>query len=414
MFKRIAVICILLLFTYASASQAAGIGLILGELSKQASKAAASEIGKTAVDWFKNLFNKDKKIARNYGKPQLNDGEVKGNERIWSLSPKGNLSESDIREIAKTLKSLDGNRSQSIHVRNNNKDQIIRESQSGIMAQSVNQQGRDNTIVAIGGDYVAGNKEEHYHIDANPDVDKAMADIHQTNRRCLDAAVAFTNKRLEDLDNRLQELYMEKSGAPSEEAKKWAKDIMNTEEFKKRREKEAEVIKEYNEEKAKKLLAYVYKAFIYIFQEIDSNVAAFLEINQKIKYEKDKRFFLFRNESNSLDHYIARSLFLPNGNRILISCNTGTMSKGLVITCPSMKFIEMVGGKVMQSFEIKPNYGLGGAAHRLGEGPVQYKEQPVVGNIQYNAGGNIDPLTDEFKNLLNTHLEAFFKIAFAR
>jgi hypothetical protein len=413
MFKRIAVICILLLFTYASVSQAAAITPFIKKLVEQALKSAGGEIGETAVKWFKKLFNEDKDIARTKGNPQLKNGEVKGKERIWSMSPKGNLSESDIREIAKALISLDGNRSQSIHVKINNKDQIIKETQSGIIAQSVNMQGRDNTMIGVGGDYVAGNKEEHYHF-VNSESDKAFAEINETNRRCLDAAVAFTNKRLDDLDKRLQEHYMEKSGAPSEEAKKWAKDIMNTEEFKKRREKEAEVIKEYNEEKAKKLLAYVYKAFIYIFQEIDSNVAAFLEINQKIKYEKDKRFFLFRNESNSLDHYIARTLFLPNGNRILISCNTGTMSKGLVITCPSMKFIEMVGGKVMQSFEIKPNYGLGGAAHRLGEGPVQYKEQPVVGNIQYNAGGNIDPLTDEFKNQLNTHLEAFFKIAFAR
>jgi len=136
-------------------------------LAKQALKLVGSEALKSGVEYFKDLFNNDKNIAKRYGKPELKGGEIRDNVRTWIISPAGNLSKNDIKEIARTLKSLDEKRDQTIRITIKNQDQIFRTTQTGVVTQSGNIQGSDNTMIATGGDYVAGNKIEGDYVAGN-------------------------------------------------------------------------------------------------------------------------------------------------------------------------------------------------------------------------------------------------------
>jgi hypothetical protein len=154
MVKTIAIICILICFACSSSSQAAGSAALFGKLAQEALKLVGSEALKSGVEYFKDLFNKDKYIAKRYGKPELKGGGLKDDVRTWMISPSGKLSESDIKEIARTLKSLDKNRDQTIQ----NQNQIFKTTQTGVVTQSGNITGSGNTMIATGGDYVAGDK----------------------------------------------------------------------------------------------------------------------------------------------------------------------------------------------------------------------------------------------------------------
>lgn len=120
--------------------------MILKEISKAALTAVASEGVKSAIDYFKTRFNKDKKIADNFGKPQLKKGEIANNKRVWTLSPTGRLKKEDIEELAKTLKSIDNNADQEISAKIGNNSFII-STQSGKVVV-----GNDTTDVNISGD----------------------------------------------------------------------------------------------------------------------------------------------------------------------------------------------------------------------------------------------------------------------
>lgn len=97
----------------------------------EAGKAASSEAGKSSVDYFKKMFNKDATLKKQKQSPQLRDVES-GEIRKWLISPVGTLSKSEIKEIAKTLKSLDQNREQSISINVNNKVEEISNTQVDI------------------------------------------------------------------------------------------------------------------------------------------------------------------------------------------------------------------------------------------------------------------------------------------
>lgn len=124
MLKKSLFILVVLSLTVVTVSQASGFNVIIKEFAKQALKAASSETGKSAVDYFKTLFNNSKKIALEKKNPQLKSGEIVGDIRSWTITPTGNLSKSDIDEIAKTLKSIDKNREQRISFKINNEYQM--------------------------------------------------------------------------------------------------------------------------------------------------------------------------------------------------------------------------------------------------------------------------------------------------
>jgi hypothetical protein len=87
MLKKIIVISALICFVSVNVSSANVFAVLLASLMTEALKSVASEAGKAAVDRFKALFNKNKDLARSRKRPQLSGGDVKGNERIWVVSP---------------------------------------------------------------------------------------------------------------------------------------------------------------------------------------------------------------------------------------------------------------------------------------------------------------------------------------
>src|SRR4030042_2319366 len=135
MSRKFVIMIVVFIFVSGTIAHAAGIGVILKELAKQALIAASKETGKSAVDFFKNLFNKDKDIAQNHKNPKLKDAGVVGRVRNWVISPAGNLSKHDIEEIAKTLKTLDNDLDQTIKI--NNEDQTVVTTQAGIIADDI-------------------------------------------------------------------------------------------------------------------------------------------------------------------------------------------------------------------------------------------------------------------------------------
>jgi hypothetical protein len=120
--------------------------MILKEISKATLTAVASEGVKSAIDYFKTRFNKDKKIADNFGKPQLTKGKIVNKKRVWSLSPTGSLKKEDIYELAKALKSIDNNIDQKISARIGNNNRIIISTQGGKVVV-----GNDTTNINISG-----------------------------------------------------------------------------------------------------------------------------------------------------------------------------------------------------------------------------------------------------------------------
>jgi hypothetical protein len=130
--KLIFAICFILVTT-ATHAQGFALGAILSELAKEAVKSVGSEAGKSAIDYFKDLFNGQRGIAKNKNNPKLTNGTLDNNVREWKLSPSGSLSREEINEIAKTLKSLEPDKEQSITFEIDNHQQIVQTSQQGLI-----------------------------------------------------------------------------------------------------------------------------------------------------------------------------------------------------------------------------------------------------------------------------------------
>lgn len=149
MFRKCFVITSIILLFSSSVSHSAVFGVILKTLAEEAAKAASSEVGKSAVDYFKKLFNKDKILAQEKQAPQLQDREDGSKVRKWIISPVGNLSKSDIDEIAKTLKTLDRGRDQAISTQVSNRVEEISntaiDNKQGVLINKV-----DGSVTTIG------------------------------------------------------------------------------------------------------------------------------------------------------------------------------------------------------------------------------------------------------------------------
>lgn len=241
------------------------------------------------------------------------------------------------------------------------------------------------------------------------------SDINTQFRKCLEIAMDYQTKKLNELNSVLAQYFVQQTGASSEDAKKWAQDVIEkAPAFKKERERQNELIDEYNRELPKNLLANVYKLFAHIVEAVDSKMAALQILNPKIKYERDPRFVLFKDESTSLDRYTIRTAILPNANRIVIECITGSLRQGIVSKCPSLEFTEFVEQKALQTFAVKaaPS-GLTLVMGDPNEVRLQFKKKKVLENVTYPATG-AEALTAEFKHQFNTTFEEFLKIAYAR
>jgi hypothetical protein len=170
--------------------------------------------------------------------------------------------------------------------------------------------------------------------------------------------------------------------------------------------------KEYNEGLSKDILEKTYRLFHYIFETVDSRLMVLQEINPKVKYETSDKLILFNDEKTKAEHYTLRTVVLPKGNRILIGCIPGELKHGLVSTCPSLEFGELVEGKKMQSFRIMPNYE-SGPGIRIGGNEVQLKEERRLQDVRYSATGK-EMLTEQFRRQFNETFKEFFNIVYAR
>jgi hypothetical protein len=259
-------------------------------------------------------------------------------------------------------------------------------------------------------------------------IDAAFAEIHKAYSDCLESTIAFQNKKIEDLNKKLADLYRQGHGSSlAEDAKTWVQDtIKQAPELKKEIERIDASRREYNEELSKNLMAKVYKLFAYIFETVDSTLMSFQDLNPEVKYEKDERLILFSDEFTHMDQYIARTIVLPNGNRILLNVITGKMHEGLVTTCPSMKFVEMVENKVKHTFEVVPTtfqkavgtgggmiiFSASGTGGKGGKVPLE-NEDIFIGDVEYSATGG-DMLTQEFKDAFKHNFRKFFVKAYSR
>ncbi len=227
----------------------------------------------------------------------------------------------------------------------------------------------------------------------------------------MEANIAYTHKKLEELNKSLVKLYSQSTGAPDEDAKKWALETLeNAREFKKEMETLDQSRKKYNEELSKDIVDKTYRLFQYIVETAESRLIALQELNPRVKYKRSDKLILFNDEMAQARQYTLVTVFLPKGNRIYINCVPGKLEQGLVSQCPSLEFVEHVEGKRMQSFRVTPNYG--GGFMGLGGG-VPLKRERLLQDVRYSATGD-EMLTEQFKGRFNETFKEFFKIAYGR
>lgn len=276
-------------------------------------------------------------------------------------------------------------------------------------AQGVTQQTKGDQSPAV---YVSpgGSASINYKIDT--EINQVLSEVRKEFSKCLEVSIAFQSKKLEDLNRTLAGLLAQNQGVSEEDAKKWAKDIVEKAPgFKKEIENNNVLIRQYNEEFSKNLMGKVYKAFTYIFETVDSRLLALKELNPKAVYERDERFVLFSEESTEIKSYSARSFVLAKGNRISVILTPGKLKHGLIQTCPSLNFVESAGQRPIQSFRLNPRYALGGI--RLSGGSIELKQERTVTDIAYLATGD-DILTDAFKKELDRAFAEFMQLAITR
>lgn len=402
MIKKVVFIFALMCFASPSLGQTPWFGPLLKEIGKQAVKGASTEAGKAAVDYFKDLFNKDKEIAQKKKNPQLEGGELKGKERLWVISPVGNLNKADIDEIARVLKSIDHNRHQRI-------DQKV------TTTQAVNVAGSGNVTNVIG-DRDNVTNINIAHLDQSREsrelMDRSFSVIEQQNKKYLEATLAFQNKTLEDLNKKLSKLYSQKIGGTDEEVNKWALDTIERARETRTNLKNADKLREeYEKELSTNVVGKVYGLFDYIFTTVDSKLAAFQQLKPKVKYEKDDKFVLFGEESTPTVSYTFRTVVFENGNRILFIVTPGKLKQGLISTCPSLTMKEIVGRNTMQEFSVVANYGLHSLTIVSPETTFMAKKAPK--KMEYPTTGK-EILTQELKNKFNTAFQELFEIAYTR
>jgi len=275
-------------------------------------------------------------------------------------------------------------------------------------AERVTQETKGDQSPAI---YVSpgGTSNINYRIDAQ--IDQILSEVRKEFSKCLEVTTAFQSKKLEELNKTLAELLVQNLGVPEEDAKKWARDIVEKAPgFKKEIENNNALIKKYNEELSKDLMAKVYKAFAYVFETVDSRLLALKELSPKTTYARDDRFVLFSDETSQIKSYTARSFVFANGARVAVTLTPGKLKQSLIQTCPSLDFIEFAGQSLTQSFKVTPHYG-GGTI--FVHGGVELKKERTVRDIKYSATG-ADVLTDGFKKELNKAFSEFIKLASTR
>lgn len=125
--KKLVFFLLCFAFIYLTNSSFASPASVLELLAKEAIKAVGGEIGKAAIEKFKDLFNSNKEIAKK-GNPKLAHEPPLKNKEMWAISP-GNLSRKDIEKLARILKSLDNDTDQVIKIKGS--DNVVATTENG-------------------------------------------------------------------------------------------------------------------------------------------------------------------------------------------------------------------------------------------------------------------------------------------
>lgn len=251
-----------------------------------------------------------------------------------------------------------------------------------------------------------------YNNQFNSMIEQAFIQIQEVQNKCFETIISIQNEKLEKLNVEMSKIIAQNSDILGDSAKSWAEEfIQNAPTYKEEIKKRKELKEKYNTEFSKNLIGKVYKLFLYILSEVDSKGLALKDANPNIKYEQYEGFKLFKDKSLPNEIVFLRNIVLGNGSIIRILLYPGNLNRGLVKSCPTLKFIEENHKTQMQNFEIKPIAG--GTMVNILANNIPYKTQEKIGDISYNITQD-ELLTDSFQKKFDNRFTKFLRNAFTR
>ena len=241
-------------------------------------------------------------------------------------------------------------------------------------------------------------------------IEKYVSIVDKERLKCLEFVIAFQKQKLAEMNKTLAEfLIAQNQGMSEEDAKKWARDIIEkAPAFKKERETNDALVGKHNEELSKDFMAKAYKAFFFVFETVDSKLLALKELRPEAISVRDDKFLLFSEEASQTKPYTARSFVFAKGNGIAIVVTPGKLKQSFIQTYPHLDFVSYAGNSMTHSFKVKPGYS---GMKILIDGGLNFKKKITVSDVEYSVTG-ADILTDEFKERLNNSFAEFIKLAF--
>jgi hypothetical protein len=371
MVRNTLVILILLVLIFSTIShaqiQAAPLfSVIVKEIARAAVVAVASEVGKSAIDHFKTLFNKNKKIADNFGKPQLKRGKISNKKRVWSLSPTGSLKKEEINELAEVLRSIDNNTVQEISVRIGNNNRIISSTQGGKVVigndtTSINISGnRDGTNIGSigqsGGTTIVNNISGLS--PAQMDFISEQLKLLGENTSRGQTSIEGARKNIENIDNELSKIQREKFDSLPEDAKKWVREMRELLETFRKQESltQASLQKqiEYREDLSQQTVARLRELFREILSIVDSRALVLeKEKDWGISYTRTSDFHLFVEGRSAAKPIELGNIRFKNGSSVYIILLPGTLVQGIAEYSPELQFFQVSNGIKSHAFSFK-------------------------------------------------------------
>ncbi len=340
----------------------------------EAVKSVGREAGKTAVDWFKTLFNTNKELKRDRKNPQLSGGEVKDKERIWLVSPPGNLSKEEIKEIARTLRYLDDDRDQRVSVRIDKDDLIVLANRTGVDVQRVDIRGDSNVIstaqgsgstsIALGPGstlniQIPGLAPEQVSAmlknanRADEALKKGQTSVEEAKKNAEEA-----KKNIEAINRELSKITREKFDALPVDAKKWVHEmdmvLATLQEREALLQRSLREQAEYRKNLSQEIIAGIRNLFGEVFDIIDSRLLALEEGKSwGIRYVRNSDFQLFLESGSAKGLISTGKIFFINGSSVDIVLSPGILVQGIAKDPPELRFMSIVSGRTGHAFSFR-------------------------------------------------------------
>lgn len=233
----------------------------------------------------------------------------------------------------------------------------------------------------------------------NDTINKATSDINNNFEKMLNLAIEYQDRRLDELNKELHDIYLVNATLADADAEKWAQEIIEqSPQVIKAVDDKNKLVDEYNIETSKNIVSKTYMLFSYVFEYVDSRFAAIKKISPEMNYEINE-YSLFFNENANRSDKIARTATLPNGVRIEVIINPGVLEEGLVKSCPTAIFNE-VGGQNNLSFRLLSTVNQGTTMMVGGGGSILKKHEKItINDVKYNVNNEFP--TDSIKKFFN-------------